>query len=510
MSTFQVRGMELGEFFENGDSIVPHPMETEEMAFTFGDQRVKQMKESIASDRRSNNQICGTKNNLRSCYLENISCYSTNEKPTASELHFDALPAWPTVSSACRKGYNGGQEHDPWATEVMEDLIDNSQLNSLSDCMMECHHSGVMLHGEDSLSADKSCSFSTSRNSGGYEDKEINGLLDFDWDTFEDIDFDMIFRNDDSTYSIFGDEIVGISDVFLSPSTNVTSSTTQFIPKPDISFCEDETPDQGCSSVLLDEHPHRKRNALHKEKADEQEKPPISWERSEANSKNRESCNLKGSWAHKTCQNQQNSRQKRVSSDTVPDVRPHNATLQENIENQKQQQQTQAMIAVQQQQQKNGLQITVAGNSVSQSCSQKSLSQEAATSSFGIEESSELTSLEQNMLVEQEESERSSMLSDEHSLEETIYYRLQDTLRKLDTGLRLCIRDSMFRLARSAIERQSINDSLSTNKSNKDEEEVAENGQMNNHGRAASSPTSETYTNFIDRIVAQLLFHRSP
>ncbi|XP_008813419.1 uncharacterized protein LOC103724051 [Phoenix dactylifera] len=518
----QVEGPELGDFFGNEDRTVPRDMETEGMIFTFGDQGEKQMKESIASDRRSKDQICGTKSNLRSCHLENISCYSTDGKPTASELDFDALPALPTVSSACSEGYNGGQEHDSGATEVMEDLIDNSKLNSPSDCMMECHHSGVMLHDKDSISADKSCSFSTSRTvqldgepelfGRVYEDEEIDGLLDFDRDTFEDIDFDTVFRNNDSADSVFGDEIVGISDGFLSPFTHLSGSTTQFIPKPDISFCKDETPDQGCCSIQLDEHPNRERNALQKEKADEQEKTLISWEQAEAKSKNKESCNLKGSWSHKTRQNQQNSRQKRVFSDTVPDVlsRQCNATLQENIENQKQQQQqTQAMIAIQQQQQKYGLQITSAGNSVSRSCSQKSLSQEAATSSFGTEESSELPSLEQNMLVEQDESQMISMLSDEHSLEETIYYHLQDTLRKLDTGLRLCIRDSVFRLARSATERQSISDSSSTNKSNKDEEVVAANGQMNNNGRAASSPTSETDTNFIDRIVAQLLFHRS-
>lgn len=204
MSSFQVEGTELGEFFVKGDRMLPLAMETEGMAFTFGDQRGKQMKENIASGRRSNNQICGSKNILRSCGLENISCYNTNDGPTASELNFDA-PALPTVSSACGKEYVGGQEHDPWATEVMEeDLIDNSKLNLLSDCVMEHHHSGVMLCDEDSLSADKSCSFSTSRMAEldsepelfgrVHEDKESDGLLDFDWDTFEDIDFDTMFR----------------------------------------------------------------------------------------------------------------------------------------------------------------------------------------------------------------------------------------------------------------------------------------------------------------------------
>lgn len=559
----QVEGTDSGESFENGDHIVPQAVETEEISFSLGDDRKKQMKEKITSGRRSTDQTCETEDNFRSYHLENSSCCNANEEFTASEITFDAFSALPTVSSSCSMGYGGGQEHDPRATVVIEDLIDNSELNSLSECMTECQRSGFMLQDKDSLSVDQPFSNSRTMQLGSepelfgrvYEDKEIDGLPDFDGATFEDMDFDTIFR----------DEKVGISDGFLSPSTDVTSSTTEFNPNADISFCKDEAPDKGCSSIWLDEHPERKRNALPKEKVDEQENSLISGELAETKSKNKQPCNLNGSWSHKTCENQQNPKQKMsnlvkthlqaqqkkvrdsehgvftgsanmypstvlpphdakksrkgpacyehqpdplkhsVSSDKVPDAVfiPCNGTHQEKIEKQKQQQQTQTMIAIEKKQQTHVLQITGAGNSVSQSSSQKSLSQDAATSSFGMEEIS-LPSLEQNI-----ESQRTSMLSDEHSLEEMAYYRLQDALGKLTIGLRLCIRDSLFRLARSATERQSISDSSSTNKNNKDEEEVAANGQMNSHGRDASSPASETDTNCIDRIVAQLLFQRS-
>lgn len=44
---------------------------------------------------------------------------------------------------------------------------------------------------------------------------------------------------------------------------------------------------------------------------------------------------------------------------------------------------------------------------------------------------------------------------------------------QLDMRTRLCIRDSLFRLATSATDRQSASDRSSTNKHNKDEDEVS-------------------------------------
>lgn len=48
-------------------------------------------------------------------------------------------------------------------------------------------------------------------------------------------------------------------------------------------------------------------------------------------------------------------------------------------------------------------------------------------------------------------------------------------LKQLDTKTRLCIRDSLLRLAHSATERQIAGDRSSTNKTNKDEYEASEN-----------------------------------
>jgi len=54
---------------------------------------------------------------------------------------------------------------------------------------------------------------------------------------------------------------------------------------------------------------------------------------------------------------------------------------------------------------------------------------------------------------------------------------------QLDMRIRLCIRDSLFRLARSAMDRQSASDRSSTNTSNKDDDEVSADEGTRNHDR---------------------------
>lgn len=49
--------------------------------------------------------------------------------------------------------------------------------------------------------------------------------------------------------------------------------------------------------------------------------------------------------------------------------------------------------------------------------------------------------------------------------------------------LRLCIRDSLFRLAQSAMQRQYAGDTFSTNKSSRDEHEVVGQEDINNRNR---------------------------
>ncbi|KAK4791936.1 hypothetical protein SAY86_022371 [Trapa natans] len=97
----------------------------------------------------------------------------------------------------------------------------------------------------------------------------------------------------------------------------------------------------------------------------------------------------------------------------------------------------------------------------------------------------------------QDSSSASSM--DEKSMEATSFRQLQQVMEQLDIKTKLCIRDSLYRLARSAEQRHSctnpivaISGAATTDESNKC------NGFLD----------METGTNPIDRSVAHLLFHR--
>uniref|UniRef100_A0A453EW37 Protein LNK1 n=2 Tax=Aegilops tauschii subsp. strangulata TaxID=200361 RepID=A0A453EW37_AEGTS len=77
----------------------------------------------------------------------------------------------------------------------------------------------------------------------------------------------------------------------------------------------------------------------------------------------------------------------------------------------------------------------------------------------------------------------------------------------LDARTRLCIRDSLLRLAHSSSQRQIAGDRTSSNKTKRDEDEVSENDASNRRKRSLVKE-AETDTNPVDRIVAHLLFHR--
>ncbi|KAK4788078.1 hypothetical protein SAY86_019397 [Trapa natans] len=97
-----------------------------------------------------------------------------------------------------------------------------------------------------------------------------------------------------------------------------------------------------------------------------------------------------------------------------------------------------------------------------------------------------------------QDSSVSSML-DEKSMEATSFRQLQQVVEKLDIKTKLCIRDSLYRLARSAEQRHSCanpnvvsSGAVTAEESNKCNEFL----------------DMETVTNPIDRSVAHLLFHR--
>uniref|UniRef100_A0A1D1ZJ34 Protein LNK2 n=1 Tax=Anthurium amnicola TaxID=1678845 RepID=A0A1D1ZJ34_9ARAE len=186
--------------------------------------------------------------------------------------------------------------------------------------------------------------------------------------------------------------------------------------------------------------------------------------------------------------------------------KPLAMTPQEKIEKLRRRQQMQAMLAIKQQQQQFGRWRTAAEMSASQTSSQTNKSRGSVVSSGKVEDATKaMTSSEFNMQQEIDEPHPISILIDD-SLGEAIFHHLQDAITKLDMDIRLCIRDSLFRLARSAMKRHNASDRSSTNESCRDEAAVLVNEETNIRDRSARLPT-ETGTNPIDRIVAHLLFH---
>ncbi|KAL9261258.1 LNK1-like protein [Drosera capensis] len=94
---------------------------------------------------------------------------------------------------------------------------------------------------------------------------------------------------------------------------------------------------------------------------------------------------------------------------------------------------------------------------------------------------------------------------DEHSLEAISFRQLQHVLEKLDSRTKLCIRDSLYRLARSAEQRDTCgNSTFGSNHHHKDASLLTSDGTNKSTGLM----DVETDTNPIDRSIAHLLFHR--
>ncbi|KAI3740449.1 hypothetical protein L2E82_30878 [Cichorium intybus] len=74
---------------------------------------------------------------------------------------------------------------------------------------------------------------------------------------------------------------------------------------------------------------------------------------------------------------------------------------------------------------------------------------------------------------------------------------------QLGVEIRLCIRESLFQLAQSALKRQY--DTVSSNEPN-----VVTKERLATTKSSATTSEGETKTNPIDRAVAHLLFHRPP
>ncbi|EYU38268.1 hypothetical protein ABFS82_02G112200 [Erythranthe guttata] len=179
------------------------------------------------------------------------------------------------------------------------------------------------------------------------------------------------------------------------------------------------------------------------------------------------------------------------SANAISLKHPANAptmTPREKIEKLRRRQQMRAILAIQKQQQQFGNHVSVP------ECS----GMEAVEMEID-ENRNSFPSVEPNTPVEQYDSNANGMAFDNCSVEESVIHRLQDTISKLDIRIRLCIRDSLFRLAQSAMQRQYPNNASSARISGRDEV---------GRERFNRMADVETDTNPIDRTVAHLLFHR--
>ncbi|KAL8154326.1 hypothetical protein V2J09_012086 [Rumex salicifolius] len=185
-------------------------------------------------------------------------------------------------------------------------------------------------------------------------------------------------------------------------------------------------------------------------------------------------------------------------------IKPPKMTPQEKIEKLRRRQQIRAMLAIQKQQQQFSHQVPV-DYIIPQMSSQEGDQVVHLERGDCKGEENIVPTYDPSSPLKQDDSSSISVEVDDQNVEDTILYQLQNTVTKLDMNIRLCIRDSLFRLARSAMQRHSTNDSSSANRfgeTNTAKEDTS------NQESFMKLPSAETETNQIDRAVAHLLFHR--
>jgi hypothetical protein len=98
-----------------------------------------------------------------------------------------------------------------------------------------------------------------------------------------------------------------------------------------------------------------------------------------------------------------------------------------------------------------------------------------------------------------------SSVSSDNSVEESSFRQLQDAVSQLDVQTKLCIRDGLYRLARSAQNRPVFSNTMN---SNGDSQDVKDAQNADTSRKFVDHRSIETQTNPIDRSIALLLFHQ--
>uniref|UniRef100_A0A0D3DT13 Protein LNK2 n=1 Tax=Brassica oleracea var. oleracea TaxID=109376 RepID=A0A0D3DT13_BRAOL len=171
-------------------------------------------------------------------------------------------------------------------------------------------------------------------------------------------------------------------------------------------------------------------------------------------------------------------------------------TPQEKLEKLRGRQQMQAMLAIQRQ---FCHQVPLADQYITQNCCQDNPLQLVDTAN--LQGLTAMPSFDPSSSLEPGDSGNFADGVDSSS-EFSVLYRLQDVVAKLDMGTRTCIRDSLFRLADSAGQRQHTSD-----KTSQDDQEVVIPEKKSRY-RYGGMLDRETVTNPTDRTVAHLLFRR--
>lgn len=190
-------------------------------------------------------------------------------------------------------------------------------------------------------------------------------------------------------------------------------------------------------------------------------------------------------------------------------VRPPPMTPKEKVEKLRRRQQMQALLAIRKQQERFNHEISSTDPSITQNCPLEYPIPHAEETGIEIEKNLSLPPIfDPYFSEEQDDSNITSLAADEYSVEETMFHRLQNITERLDIRIRICIRDSLFRLAQSAMQRHYVSDTSSTNRSSWQEHEAVTKQEINSRTRYSRMPEMETETNPIDRVVAHLLFQR--
>ncbi|XP_076960573.1 protein LNK2-like isoform X2 [Bidens hawaiensis] len=166
-------------------------------------------------------------------------------------------------------------------------------------------------------------------------------------------------------------------------------------------------------------------------------------------------------------------------------------TTQEKIEKLRRRQQMRALLAIRKKQQEISHQDDISNLEI-----ESHHVQFARTSGVEVDQS----------VSSQSDSVGRHVLMDKIALADTVVQQFQNVIAGLSIQMRVCIRDSLFRLAQGALRRK--NDGT-TNKRSNDGTSVVLEG-LSSTKSSTRTPDVETKTNPIDRVVARLLFHTPP